>query len=129
MQQPVIVSFHRIDNRTLRATFTNPDGTAYDLTGATLRMVCKALATDTDAAAKFQKNISASPNADGTIVAPATLGIADFYILPADTTTLGLVTDEPSVSYILAVKIKKSGAWYTPIDGKLWLKQQVVENF
>lgn len=130
MADRIVVRFHRLDDATLRATFTNPDGTAYDLTGATCKLVVKALATDTDAAALFTKTITATPNADGTIVAPATGGLADFYILPSNTAALGLYTDAPPVSYVLGVKIKTAaGKYYTPIDASLRLDQQLVESF
>jgi len=128
MADRVVVRFHRIDDATMRATFTNPDGTAYDLTGATCKLVVKALATDADVDALFTK-ITSAP-AEGTIVAPATGGIADFYILPANTAALGLYTDQPPKAYVLGVKIKTAaGKYYTPIDATLRLDQQLVENF
>ncbi len=124
------VRHHRNEDATIRVTITNPDGTPYDLTGASLKLTVKALATDTDAQAKFTKTISATPTASGTIVAPATAGIADFYILPADTAPLGLYTNQPPVSYYLGVKVKTSAPkHYTVVDGTYRLDQPLVENF
>jgi hypothetical protein len=128
MAEPsVVVSFHRGDDKTLRGTFTNPDGSSYDLTGAKIRLVCKAKATDADADAKWLKDVTETPSAAGAIILPATLGKADFYLLRADTTALGLYTDQPPVSYVLGGAVKTSaGKQITTTDGTLRLKQQVV---
>jgi LysM repeat protein len=119
---------HRNEDATIRVAITNPDGSAYDLTGAQARLCVKEFATDTDANAKIRKTTTSASEA--VIVAPATAGIVDFFILPADSAALGLETAVPAVTYFLGVKIKSAATkYYTVVDGKYALFQPLVENF
>lgn len=126
----VIIRYHRLDDVTIRVVLTNPDATAYDLTGADLRMLIKANKTDADGIALVTKNISETPSGtDGAIVLPATLGLADFFVLDTEMTTVGLETDKPPVQSFVGVKLKTAGGLYhTLVDGFVRLRQELMAS-
>lgn len=121
------VTVQRKDDVTITLTVQNPDGTAYDLTGATLQLLVKAAATDADVDAKITKTITATPTADGSILAPETNGVAEFLILNANTAALGVVED--NIEYFLGVKLKTSaGKYHTVVDGRIDFLREVVSS-
>ena len=129
------ISFVRGDDGVLRATVKNNDGTAYDLTGATIRYVLKTLATDADGVALILKDITTTLTVDGQILAPATAGILDFFI--EDDDTLGrtppptdLSLEEDDVLYWHGVKEKSAaGLYHTLAKGQTGLEREIVDNF
>jgi len=72
----------RGDSGRLDVTVTQSDGTAYDLTGATLFLTVKNSLTDADSAAVIRKEVTAHDD--------ATAGESHFEILTTDNATAGV---------------------------------------
>lgn len=124
-----VVRIYRVDDSILRFTLTNAsDGSAYDLTGATIKLVW---APSKGGTPTFTKTINETPSStNGQIVLPATLGLADVYILDTDVpNTLGLETDDPPVEFHVGAKLKTSGGLYhTILDSPARLVEEVMAS-
>lgn len=70
------IALYRGNNRTVQITVKQSDETAYNLTGCTITMYVKKKVTDLDSEAIITKS--------GTLT-DASNGIAEFYLVPADT--------------------------------------------
>jgi hypothetical protein len=70
------IVLYRGNDRTVQITVKKSDATAYDLTGCTIKMYVKKKPTDLDAEAIITKT--------GTLTDAAN-GVAEFYLVPADT--------------------------------------------
>jgi hypothetical protein len=90
----------RGDTPTWRVTWTNDDGSPFDLTGFVPRCTAKLNLSDADGDAVFQ--LTASP--DIVIVSPPTLGLID--ITPPHSATASLTAD---IVVILDVQITNAG--------------------
>lgn len=73
--------FVRGDSGRLDVAVASADGTAYDLTGATLFLTVKNALTDADAVAVIRKEVTAHDNAAG--------GLSHFELLTTDNATSG----------------------------------------
>ena len=71
----------RGDSGRLDVTVKQADGTAYNLTGATLFLTVKTALTDADSAAVIRKEVTSHDNAAG--------GISQFILVPVDNATAG----------------------------------------
>jgi hypothetical protein len=71
----------RGDSGRLDVSVKQSDGTAYDLTGATLFLTVKNALTDADSAAVIRKEVTAHDNAAG--------GLSHFDLLTSDNATAG----------------------------------------
>jgi len=123
----VTVRIYRVDDTTLRFTLTNSsDGTAYDLTGATIKLVWAPTKGGTPT---FTKTITETLDAlQGQILAPATNGIADIFINDVDVpVTLGTDTDTPPVKFHVGAKVKTTGGkFHTILDAPARLALEVM---
>ena len=124
------VRIYRLDHTTLRFTLTNEsDGTPYDLTGASIKLIWAPTKGGTP---DFTKTITSILDADvGVILTPETDGIADFFINDTDVVvTLGLETDDPPVAHHIGAKVKTSaGKFHTILDAEGRLAQEVMGTF
>jgi hypothetical protein len=75
------LTWTRGDSGRLDVVVKQADGTAYNLTGATLFLTVKNALTDADSAAAIRKEVTAHDNAVG--------GISQFILVPADNATAG----------------------------------------
>jgi hypothetical protein len=93
---------------TFRITITDEDGERYDLTGATLYFRVKVSVTTADPA--LITKVSSTP-AQITILAQSgdTVGQAEIYLLPADTTAL------TAINYVYDVWILKATGEKEPV--------------
>src|SRR5262245_24312080 len=127
---PATVRHYRNEDVTVRLTVQNPDRTAYDLTGATCKLVVKTNPEDSDANALFTKTITSTGTASGVIVAPTTGGIADFFILPADTAALPVVDARTPRSAVFAIQVKTgAGKRYTVATGDWEVLRELMGAF
>lgn len=78
------ISMYRGNDRTVSLTIIKTDGTAYNLTGCTIQMIVKQDINDLDAEAIL--------TFDGTITGAAN-GVVEFYIVPADTSSITTLKD------------------------------------
>jgi hypothetical protein len=105
------------DHKTLRLTVIDGNGDAVDLAGASLIFSLKFIAT---ASTALIEKTSAKP-AEIDILTPTTNGIAEIFLLPADTTSL-----RPKV-YTFDVQLTDSGGKIsTLLRGNLNLLQDVT---
>lgn len=79
-----MITFTRGDDHTFAIAVTNPDGTATDITGATLRWTAKTNLGDTDAQAVMVKT-SLTPPGSGITIDTPTSGLASLIFVPSDT--------------------------------------------
>jgi hypothetical protein len=100
----------RGDSGRLDVTVASADGTAYDLTGATLFLTVKNALTDTDANAVIDKEVTAHDNAAG--------GLSHFDLLTTDNATNG--------RRFYDVQLKDSDAKVYTLFGGLWTVSQDV---
>jgi len=125
----------RGDDVTLEVTVTNPNGTAFDLTGHTIKFVLKAGRSDADSTALVTKTITETLTGDGQILAPATAGIAHIFIDDTDSlgrtpppTNLGL--EEEATYYHFGIKKKTSpGKLGTLIIGTWRWTREIIGSF
>lgn len=126
----VTIRIYRVDDTTLRFTLTNSsDGSAFDLTGATIKLIW---APEKGGTPTFTKTITETPDAlQGQILAPATGGIADVFINDVDVPdTLGLETDIPAIEFHIGAKVKTAGGkFHTILDAPARLVEEVMAAF
>jgi hypothetical protein len=94
----------RGDSGRLDVTVASADGTAYDLTGATLFLTVKNALTDADASAVIRKEVTAHDNAAG--------GLSHFTITTSDNAT--------AATRFYDVQLKDSSAAVYTLFGGLW---------
>jgi hypothetical protein len=100
----------RGDSGRLDVTVTQSDGTAYDLTGATLFLTVKNALTDADSAAVIRKEVTTHDD--------ATAGESHFDLLTTDNATNG--------RRFYDVQLKDSAAKIYTLFGGLWQVTQDV---
>jgi hypothetical protein len=100
----------RGDSGRLDVTVASADGTAYDLTGATLFLTVKNALTDADSAAVIRKEVTAHDNAAG--------GLSHFDLLTTDNATNG--------RRYYDVQLKDASAKIFTLFGGLWNVSQDV---
>lgn len=142
------VRFHRGDDRTIRITVEEADGSRMDLTGADMQLEVRAekdeLQESPVPTALLTKKVNETLDVDaGQILdqlVSTTRGQADFFINSADTrerdtvvppwpapVNLGLESDKPPVTYFLAVQLRTAAAkFHTMIDGELRLVAEAM---
>lgn len=94
----------RGDSGRLDVTVKQADGTAYDLTGATLFLTVKTALTDADSAAVIRKEVTVHDNATG--------GLSHFDLLTTDNATAGTRYHD--------VQLKDSSDKVYTLFGGLW---------
>jgi hypothetical protein len=94
----------RGDSGRLDVTVKQADGTAYDLTGATLFLTVKNALTDADGAAVIRKEVTSHDNAAG--------GISHFDLLTTDNAT--------AATRFYDVQLKTSDSKIYTLFGGLW---------
>jgi hypothetical protein len=98
------LTWTRGDSGRLDVTVKESDGTAYDLTGATLFLTVKNALTDADSAAVIRKEVTSHDNAAG--------GLSHFDLLTSDNATAG--------TRYYDVQLKTSDAKIYTLFGGLW---------
>lgn len=98
------LTWTRGDSGRLDVTVKESDGTAYDLTGATLFLTVKNALTDADSAAVVRKEVTSHDNAAG--------GLSHFDLLTSDNATAG--------TRYYDVQLKTSDAKIYTLFGGLW---------
>jgi len=98
------LTWTRGDSGRLDVTVKQADGTAYDLTGATLFLTVKNALTDADSAAVIRKEVTSHDNAAG--------GLSHFDLLTTDNATAG--------TRFYDVQLKTSDAKIFTLFGGLW---------
>ncbi len=98
------------NDRTLRITVTETNAAAFNLTGAVIYFEVKVLDTDT---AKVIE-LSSAVAAEILVVAPATGGIFDIFLIPADTSSL-------LGEYVYDITIVVGGKTYTLVKSKFYV--------
>jgi hypothetical protein len=104
------LTWTRGDSGRLDVTVTQSDGTAYDLTGATLFLTVKNALTDADAVAVIRKEVTAHDDAEE--------GESHFDLLTTDNATNG--------RRFYDVQLKDSTAKIFTLFGGLWTVTQDV---
>lgn len=99
----------------LNLSFTDENGVAYNLTGATVYLTVKKKYTQTDAQANLQKTI--------TVHTDAVNGITQIEFIPADTATI------PIGNYFYDVQIVDSNnKKFVVFDGVFFVKDTVTKT-
>jgi hypothetical protein len=98
------LTWTRGDSGRLDVTVKEADGTAFDLTGATLFLTVKNALTDADSAAVIRKEVTSHDNAAG--------GLSHFDLLTSDNATAG--------TRYYDVQLKTSDAKIYTLFGALW---------
>jgi len=98
------LTWTRGDSGRLDVTVKESDGTAYDLTGATLFLTVKNALTDADSAAVVRKEVTSHDNAAG--------GLSHFDLLTTDNAT--------AATRFYDVQLKTSDAKIYTLFGGLW---------
>jgi hypothetical protein len=98
------LTWTRGDSGRLDVTVKESDGTAYDLTGATLFLTVKNALTDADSAAVIRKEVTSHDNAAG--------GLSHFDLLTTDNAT--------AATRFYDVQLKTSDAKIYTLFGGLW---------